>query len=167
MIVRRAGPDDLERVLDVADLVGTHQAGSPVYAAFLPEARDDRREDYAALLADAQASVWIAVEGERALGFMLLLPEEPGDTALYVPERCIELVLAGTRVAERGRGIGQALAARALSAAAEDGFIACDADWRTTNLLASRFWPRMGFRPVAYRLERRLDERVLWAHGVR
>ncbi len=165
VMVRRAGPGDLDQLLDVAGVVGMHQAQSPVYAAFLPEVRDDWREDYAALLADAHAAVWIALEAGQVLGFTLLLPEEPGDSAISVPERSIDLVLAGTRASERGRGIGRALAARALDSAAEDGFAACIADWRTANLLASRFWPRLGFHPVAYRLERRIDGRVLWANG--
>jgi ribosomal protein S18 acetylase RimI-like enzyme len=99
------------------------------------------------------------------LGFTLLLPEESDDSAISVPERSIDLVLAGTRATERGRGIGSALAARALDSAAKEGFAACIADWRTANLLASRFWPRLGFHPVAYRLERRIDGRVLWANG--
>ena len=161
--LRRAGPDDLDRLLDVADLVARHQARSPVYGAFLPEARDDRRESYTELLADPRSTLWIALEAERALGFALFTPEEPSDSALYTPEGCVDLALAATREAERGRGIGQALAIRGLAAAADDGFTVCAADWRTTNLLASRFWPRFGFRPVAYRLERRIDERALWA----
>jgi hypothetical protein len=37
-------------------------------------------------------------------------------------------------------------------------------DWRVTNLLSSRFWPRQGFRPVVYRLTRRIDARVAWAN---
>src|SRR5262249_30272442 len=153
-------------LLDVADLVGVHQARSPVFGAFLPEARDDRRGDYSELLADPQATVWGALRGERVLGFAIFMPDEPGDAALYVPDHCVELVLAATREEERGRGIGQALAARGLAAAVEAGFTTCIADWRTTNLLASRFWPRAGFRPVAYRLERRIDPRIAWAHGV-
>lgn len=37
------------------------------------------------------------------------------------------------------------------------------AEQRSTNLLASRFWPRLGFRPIAYRLVRRVDQRIAWA----
>jgi hypothetical protein len=36
--------------------------------------------------------------------------------------------------------------------------------WRSTNLLTARFWPRQGFRPVAYRLVRRVDQRIAWAN---
>jgi hypothetical protein len=37
--------------------------------------------------------------------------------------------------------------------AAEEGYRAMVTDWRVTNLLASRFWPRRGFR-TAFRLYR-------------
>jgi hypothetical protein len=30
-------------------------------------------------------------------------------------------------------------------------------------LLPVRFWPRQGFRPVVYRLSRRIDPRIAWA----
>lgn len=161
--IRRANPDDLERLLDVANLVGEHQAATPVFGAFLPEARDDRRSDYTELLADPQATLWIATEGDQVLGFALFMPEEPSNATLYIPDHCIELSLAATRPEQRGRGIGQALAAHGLTVAAEAGFTSCLTDWRTTNLLSSRFWPHLGFRPIAYRLERRIDERALWA----
>jgi hypothetical protein len=32
-------------------------------------------------------------------------------------------------------------------------------DWRTTNLLASAFWPARGFRVVGRRMSRTIDER--------
>jgi hypothetical protein len=38
------------------------------------------------------------------------------------------------------------------------------AERRSTNLLASRFWPRQGFRPIAYRLVRRVDQRIARAN---
>ena len=35
-----------------------------------------------------------------------------------------------------------------------DRFETVELDWRSTNLLASRFWPRRGFRPTHLRLRR-------------
>ncbi len=163
--IRRAGPDDLELLLEVADMVALHQARSPVYGPFLPEVRSRWRADYAELLADPRVAIWLALREDVALGFAIFEPAEPGDGALYVPERCCQLLLAGTRATQRGQGIGQALTAHGLAHAHATGYEHCVADWRTTNLLASRFWPRQGFRPVAYRLARILDERIAWAHG--
>jgi len=162
--IRRAGPDDLEALLEVADLIAAHQAGPPVYGVFLPESRADWREGYAELLAGSNVTVWIAEHAGTVLGFQIYVPEEAKDS-LFTPERCVELHLAATRVAERGRGLGRALTEHGLRAARAAGFGSCATDWRVTNLLSSRFWPRRGFRPVAYRLFRHVDERVAWARG--
>ena len=34
---------------------------------------------------------------------------------------------------------------------------------RAANLVSARFWLGHGFRPIAYRLCQRLDERLVWA----
>ena len=52
---------------------------------------------------------------------------------------------------------------RWTAAAAAAGFHLCIADWRTTNVEAARFWPRLGFQPAAYRLVRKIDPRIAWA----
>ena len=47
-----------------------------------------------------------------------------------------------------------ALTEHALGWAHEHGYEAMITDWRMTNLLASRFWPRRGFRETFLRLYR-------------
>lgn len=163
LTIRRAGPDDLEAVLAVADIVADHQTRAPVYGPFLPEVLADRRADYSELLADPDVTVWLAERAGAAEGFAIFAKDEPSDKAMYVPARCCELMLAATRPGDRGRGVGRALTAHGLAAAHARGYHVCAADWRTTNLLASRFWPRQGFRSVAYRLTRLLDPRIAWA----
>ncbi len=51
----------------------------------------------------------------------------------------------------------------AVAQAHAAGYRFCETDWRGTNLLASRFWPRRGFFPAAYCLVRRVDPRMAWA----
>jgi len=46
-----------------------------------------------------------------------------------------------------------------------NGYRYCEVDWRSTSLQAGRFWPRRGFRPMVYRLARRIDPRIAWANG--
>src|SRR6266542_2447412 len=53
-----------------------------------------------------------------------------------------------------GHVVGQALTAHVLAWAHEHGHPAMTTDWRMTNLLASRFWPKRGFRPTFLRLHR-------------
>ena len=39
----------------------------------------------------------------------------------------------------------------------EHGYPTMTTDWRMTNMLASRFWPKRGFRPTFVRLHRNLS----------
>ena len=71
----------------------------------------------------------------------------------------------GTREEARGRGIGRALTRHGLAHARAEGYAGCLTDWHVPNLLSSRFWPPRGFRPVVYRLARRIDPQIAWAHG--
>jgi GNAT superfamily N-acetyltransferase len=163
IVIRRAGPDDLGAIRGIADIVGRHQARSPIFAAFPPEMTDDWDVSWANLLADERAIVLIALRGTRAIGFTLCSPADEDDTDLLTPARCLELRLTAVRAEERGTGIGQYLAAHTFAAAYAAGYTCCIADWRVPNLEASRFWPRQGFQIACYRLARRIDERVLWA----
>jgi ribosomal protein S18 acetylase RimI-like enzyme len=80
-----------------------------------------------------------------------------------IPDRCVCLAAAATHPEARGQGLGRFLTALGFADAHEAGFTSCVTDWRIANLLASRFWPRQGFRPVVYRLSRRIDPRIAWA----
>ena len=53
-------------------------------------------------------------------------------------------------------GAGRALTEHVLHWAHEHGYPTMITDWRMTNLLASRFWPKRGFRPTFLRLYRAL-----------
>jgi GNAT superfamily N-acetyltransferase len=163
IVIRRAGPDDLDAIRSVADIVGRHQARSPIFAAFPPEMTDDWDDAWAQLLADETTIVLLALNGTRAIGFTLCSPAQESDTALLAPARCLELRLTAVRADARGTGIGRRLAAHIFAAAYAAGYTCCIADWRVPNLDASRFWPRQGFQMAYYRLARRIDERVIWA----
>ena len=54
----------------------------------------------------------------------------------------------------RGSGVGLALSAAALNWANERGYRSMTTDFRSVNLLSSRFWPKRGFRAQYLRLYR-------------
>ena len=56
----------------------------------------------------------------------------------------------------RGLGAGRALGEAVLAWTPRHGFTSAVTDWRATNLLSSRTWPRLGFRPSFLRLHRHL-----------
>jgi GNAT superfamily N-acetyltransferase len=93
-------------------------------------------------------------ERDGAIVGHLLLFRRPAD--LRVPPDAIDLAQASTYPEARGTGVGRALTAHALRWAHEHGHPTMVTDWRMTNLWASRFWPRRGFRPVFSRLFRSL-----------
>jgi ribosomal protein S18 acetylase RimI-like enzyme len=164
--IRRAGPDDLDLAVELAGAIGRYQAGPPVWAPCLPEFLDQLPAAHAELLADPATSFWLALGPDgRAAGFLVLRPVEPDRGDPRSPPRCAYLEVAATRPDQRGAGVGLALTRHALAAARADGYEACATDWRATNLLASRFWPGRGFRPVSLRLRRPIDPRVAWANG--
>jgi GNAT superfamily N-acetyltransferase len=160
LAIRQATPADLPAILEVADLIAKHQAQAPVFAPVPPETFADYRAGWAEVLADATCTTFLALEGGLVIGLLLL---SEGESSLHVPERSIMLDVASIRKEYRGQGIGQALTAHAMAWAQAQGYGHCATDWRATNLLSSRFWPRQGFRPVVYRLARQIDPRIAWA----
>ena len=68
--------------------------------------------------------------------------------------------LASTAVLpeEQGHGVGRALTSHALAFARESGYANAATNWRVTNLVASRFWPALGFHVTKLRLTRELPQ---------
>jgi GNAT superfamily N-acetyltransferase len=164
--IRRAEPTDRGHLEELSDVTWRHQVRAPVWGIHLPERQARHRREYGDLCEDAEATVWLAFCDGRVVGVQVYFPAEATDDnplLPIIPEHCAELGVAGTREWARGRGIGQALTRHGLAHARDAGFRFCMTDWRSTNLLSSRFWPRRGFRPVAYRLARRIDPRIAWA----
>jgi GNAT superfamily N-acetyltransferase len=148
---------------DLSDVIWRHQVQAPVWGIHLPETQAEQRREWGDLVDDAQAPIWLALCQEQAVGCQGYFPAPASEDNPLIPEQCVELGVAGTREWIRGRGIGQALTRHVLAHARSVGYRYCLTDWRSTNLLSSRFWPRQGFRPVAYRLARRIDPRISWA----
>jgi GNAT superfamily N-acetyltransferase len=100
---------------------------------------------------DEDFELFVAERDGRIVGQFLLYRRPPD---LRVPDGSIDLAQASTEPAARGTGVGRALAAHVIRWAHENGHASMTTDWRMTNLWASRFWPKRGFRPVFLRLYR-------------
>ena len=144
--IRRAGPADIEILLELAGTIAEHQVGPPVWSGLPAPRREALRDDWVDFLADESAVILVAERGGVGLGYAAF---HPGDDAGVA-----HLPVAGTRPDARGAGIGVALAEHALHQAHRAGFETVELDWRSTNLLASRFWPKRGFRVTHLRLRR-------------
>jgi GNAT superfamily N-acetyltransferase len=100
---------------------------------------------------DSEFELFVAERDGRVVGQFLLYRRPPD---LRVPENSIDLAQASTEPAARGTGVGRALTAHVIRWAHEHGYPVMTTDWRMTNLWASRFWPRRGFRTSFLRLYR-------------
>src|SRR5579884_2110498 len=150
---------------ETASAASFHVALDP--AITLPYPKEEARQEALEQLEKPDWKTWLALRGEQVVGIQLFLPARPpkGLGIMVIPEQCSFLGFAATREEEQGRGIGRALTARGLASDFDDGYRFCFTDWRATNLLSSRMWVGQGWKPVAYRLTRRLDERILWSHA--
>ena len=146
--VRIGGSDDLETAMALAFVIFDHQAGPPTWAGAPAPSEEEARASYAEYLAEPGVTYFVAERGEEPLGHLIL--ERVSETA-------IELTIAATVLAVRGLGVGSALTDLALGWAYEQGYRTCITDWRSANLVSSRFWARRGFEPTAYRLFRRIE----------
>jgi ribosomal protein S18 acetylase RimI-like enzyme len=154
--VRPARPGDLEALVALAPALPEHQARSPVFSAGLRETEEELRAEIAKDLADERFGSLVAeVDGEVVGSFFLVPTEESGmHSGLARVPGAVLLAWAATAPEARGAGAGIALMAASFAWARERGYETMVTDWRTTNLLASRFWTRRGFRPTFLRLHR-------------
>jgi GNAT superfamily N-acetyltransferase len=95
--------------------------------------------------------LFVAERDGRILGLLLLYRRPPD---LRVAPNSIDLAQASTEPEARGTGVGRALTEHAIGWAHDNGFPVMTTDWRMTNLWASRFWPKRGFRPAFLRVYR-------------
>jgi ribosomal protein S18 acetylase RimI-like enzyme len=161
--IRRAGPQDREALADLSEIIWRHQVQSPVWGIHMPESEE--RQGWVELADDPTVTVWLAFLQGEAVASQGYFPSEASADDLLIPEHCARMTIAATRETVRGRGIQLALTRHGLLQARQAGYRFVETDWRSANLEAAHFWPRRGFRPVAYRLVRRIDPRIAWARG--
>ncbi|SEN85254.1 GNAT family N-acetyltransferase [Actinacidiphila rubida] len=155
--IRRAGPSDLPQVGRMAAESSRGQRGPGMFQPQPEAGLAALRLRYADALADPRCGAWIASRRGEEIGMVLLVPAAPGPV---VPDTCVELMEAFVEPAARGEGISRVLLATALAWAYDNGHRYMSARWHSASPLAAGHWPRIGFRPVAYRLSRTLDSRI-------
>jgi len=165
VVIRRAGVGDNAHLGSLSDVIFRALGNAPYWHPTVPEDWDELREGWSELADDKEWTVWMALEKDDALGTIGFRPEVEEDTQMLVSPRTIYLSVAATKPHARGRGINTALAWHGLEQAREEGFEVCYTNWISPNLLASRFWPRFGFRDVAYRLAKKVNPMIAWARA--
>jgi GNAT superfamily N-acetyltransferase len=151
--IRIATPDDIEAFVDFSAILYGHQAAAPSFSEFATPSREQLREEVAVAWDGSDTYVpFVAEHDGTPTGLLGLYRRPAGD--LRVPAYNIDLAFAATRSEVRGSGTGLALTAFAMKWAHDHGYRSMTVDWRSVNLLSSRFWPSRGFRPQYLRLYR-------------
>ena len=151
--IRPATSDDAEAATDFEEILYAHQDETPSFSGFKAPPREQIRAEWAEVWdAPETYRLFVAERDGRVIGALGLYRRPEGD--LRVPENNIDLAFAATRDDVRGTGAGLALTAHALAWAHAHAFTSMTVDWRSVNLLSSRFWRRRGFRPQYLRLYR-------------
>ena len=153
---REATEDDIDALVEIGPLLSRHQSQSPIFSSVplqtADEVRADVLDDFAT---EGVVNLVYEVDG-RVVGDFAVCPIElsSAHSGLARPPGAAFLAFAITDPTFRGSGAGLALTDASFAWARERGYETMATDWRETNLLASRFWPKRGFRRTFLRLYR-------------
>jgi predicted N-acetyltransferase YhbS len=154
--VREAEPRDVEALVELAPLVSRQHALPPVSAGLPPDTEDELRAEVEDELGSEEIGSLVAEVDGRVVGNFVVVPVERSRShhGLARPDGACLLGFAATLPEVRGSGAGLALTQASFAWAHRAGYRTMVTDWRVTNLLSSRFWPRRGFRLTFLRLYR-------------
>jgi GNAT superfamily N-acetyltransferase len=161
--IRKAGLGDNAYLGSLSNVIFRALAKAPYWHPTAPEDWDELYEGWSELADNKEWIIWLALEGNSALGTIGFRPEEEADTQMLAFPRTVYLSVAATKPEARGRGISTVLTWHGLEQARREGFEICYTNWISPNLLASRFWPRFGFKDVAYRVSKKVSPMIAWA----
>ncbi len=164
LTIRRADAQDAATLAGFSELIWRELLQAPVWGIKLPETVQETRDGYAELASDPTATVWMAEADDRVVAIQGYWEHDDPDPVL-VPEKAVTMSVLSTLPSERGRGYQAALTRHGLWQARLAGYDYCETDWRSANRGVARMLPRHGFRPIVYRLVRRVDQRIAWARG--
>jgi GNAT superfamily N-acetyltransferase len=161
--IRKARAGDHAHLGSLSNIIFRALGDAPHWHPTVPEDWPDLHEGWSELADDKEWTVWLALENAEALGTVGFHPEEEVDTQMLASPRTLYLSVAATKPQARGRGISSALSWYGLEQAQQEGYEICYTNWISPNLLASRFWPRFGFKGAAYRLAKKVNPMIAWA----
>jgi GNAT superfamily N-acetyltransferase len=154
--VRHAAASDIDALVELGPILPDHQSLSPVFSGGPRETEEELRREIAEDLGNPEIGTLVAEADGRVVGSFVIVPTSMSSMHAGVArvEGAALLGWAATRPDVRGSGAGLALMEATFAWAREHGYETMVTDWRVTNLLSSRFWPRRGFRETFLRLYR-------------
>lgn len=156
IVVRRARREDIDALVRLELSLNEHQVLSPVFSGVDPPPFDETRAEWDEDFDDPTYTTFVAERDGAVLGSAVGCAIEASSMhrSLALPRGAGFLGFAAVLPEHRGLGLGRVLGETILAWAKDAGYPAVATDWRMTNLLSSRTWPRLGFRPTFFRLHR-------------
>ena len=154
--VRRATQADVPHLAALDLVLPEHQSLSPVFSATPIPTLEEACAEWQETLDDESFANFVAERNGIVLGSAVGCSVEKSSShiGLSRPDNAGFLGFAAVLPSARGVGIGAALGQAVLTWAGEAGWRSVVTDWRSANLLSSRTWPKLGFRPTFLRLHR-------------
>jgi ribosomal protein S18 acetylase RimI-like enzyme len=154
--IRRARRDDIPALAALEVALPEHQGRSPVFSAGSKPTLEDAVAEWEADFDDTSYAVFVAEADDVVVGSAVgcSIEKSGSHVGLTRPDSAGFLGFAAVFPQYRGLGAGRALGETVEWWATEAGYPSIVTDWRVTNLLSSRTWPRIGFRNTFVRLHR-------------
>jgi GNAT superfamily N-acetyltransferase len=156
MTLRKVERRDIEPLGQLDLALYDHQRASPVFSMLAPATLDEQVASWAEDIDDQRFyNVVVERDGQvvgGATGCSIEVSSE--HRGIVRPTRAGYLGFAAVLPEARGVGVGRVLGEAILVWSRDEGYPVVVTDWRETNLLSSRAWPALGFRPLFRRLHR-------------
>jgi GNAT superfamily N-acetyltransferase len=158
LVVRRAERRDISILARLEVSLPQHQSTSPTFSAGRPGSVEESQAEWEEDFDDDGYATYVAERQGVVVGSAVgcALELSGSNTALIRPEGAGFLGFAAVLPEHRGSGAGRALGAAVMQWCREQDMSCVATDWRVTNLLSSRSWTALGFRPTFLRLHRLL-----------
>ncbi|KQL18304.1 GNAT family N-acetyltransferase [Cytobacillus solani] len=159
--IRAGNKMDSEMMGEMSSIIQSYHNSAPTFEPALPEVVLNIKEGYKRIAEGNDETCLIAIKDMKELGFQVYYPIT---SDLMTPDNGVELSIAGTYYSQMGRGVGKKLMNEGWRIMKEKGYNSIITDWRITNLASSTFWPKCGFKPIAYRMVRYINSNIAWAN---
>jgi GNAT superfamily N-acetyltransferase len=154
--LRRAERGDIPVLAELDLVLPQHQGLSPVFSAGEVPTLEEAVADWEESIDDRDYATFVAEHNGQVIGSAIgcSIEKSSSHQGLARPDNAGFLGFAAVLPEARGHGAGRALGEAVLNWAAEVGYTSVVTDWRVTNLLSSRAWPRLGFVQTFHRMHR-------------
>lgn len=156
LTVRAANRDDIQVLAELDLVLPRHQGLSPVFSSGEVATLEEALADWEESIDDRDYVTFVAERNGKVIGSSVgcSIEKSSAHSGLARPDNAGFLGYAAVFPEARGLGAGRALGEAVLNWAAGVGYTSVVTDWRVTNLLSSRAWPRLGFVQTFHRLHR-------------